>query len=323
MPKEFAKYPSIKNTSCTKLITKIMQTVPKDMRWIATEKIDGANISVIYRGGKVLYGRREDLLSEHEMDTFCGTHKITFRELMNDCQPKFNRIYKAILLAYPGAYEVQFYGELVGAIRNRVYYGDKFYFYGFDIKVDEIMLEYEDMCAYYANHDIFYARPLFSGTLVEMLKLNTEKPSTIYRDFDRDNILPESFGENIMEGYVLRTEDNCTSHGNRCMLKLKSNKFCDKTPKYIPIMQKSVDWSDEMNEYFNILNTYNTKNRIIDMKSKLGTDTNIDKIIGLVIKEIINEAADEHCDSLPVMNPKEIKKVYARLSESVRELYTN
>jgi Rnl2 family RNA ligase len=258
--------------------------------------------------GTVKYARREGILEPDEklVKTTCGT----WQELMQEMKHKFDEAIQIVRARYPDAEHITFFGELIGSsVYNRVHYGDKLSFYGFDIYIgskppvdkcgiNDRYLDFDEMTDIYDTVGIFRAIIIRIGTLQNLLTIDPDFPSHI------GAAICPAVTSNISEGVVIVPRVNCyTDKGERCILKHKSSKFADrKQPKVYNLQDKTL--SEESEEAVQLLLQFNTQNRVIDTLSKMNPEDPRGKICYAVFQDILNSAKEECSIDLKVYPQK-------------------
>ena len=175
----------------------------KDIDWVATEKVDGTNIRIMWDGNKVSFGGKTDnaqlppKLLEKLTELFKGESN----------EQKFEEIFSET--------EVCLYGEGFGGnIQCGGNYGD-FNFVLFDIKIGEWWLKREDIEGIGEKLDIQIVPIVKKGTLMEI------------SDFVARGFLSNwSAKEFICEGVVARPAVELLKRsGERIIAKIKHKDF--------------------------------------------------------------------------------------------------
>lgn len=115
---------------------------------------------------------------------------------------------------------------------------------------------------------------------------------------------------NVAEGYVLKpVYPKFFNNGTRVAIKCKNSKFSEKAKSDKPIKPK-VELTDNDKRVLEIFSEYVTWNRVSNVLSHIGSVTAKDfgRVMGLTMKDIINEAAREGHDILFADNPSVVKK---------------
>lgn len=318
---DLIKYHHIDNPN-SKLLERIGYNIPDDEKWVATEKIHGANLSVhIFPNGTHRFASRNQWLEE-------DTKFIGYETIKDDILKRCLSIYKNVdfterLIIYGeifgGCYPEHKTPNNISRLQNDIYYAHLLHFRAFDIKLDGSWLnyfEFENLCKI---GDLPYCQPLFYGTLDECL------------EFDVENFLtpiPESLGykqvnNNYAEGIVVKpVKNHLLLNGSRIILKIKKQNFSDKQQRIkisktnkITIGDDIIKLTEDISQYVNI-NTLNS------VKSKLNEKDlkNQQKIAGLVVSDAISTYKRDNPNIVMPDDKKEKKYISNTLSKMVSQL---
>jgi len=171
-----------------------------NINWVATEKVDGTNIRIMWDGNKVTFGGKTDTaqlptkLFEKLTELFAGeANEQKFEEIL-------------------GAQEVCLYGEGFGGNIHGGNYGD-FDFVLFDIKIDSWWLERKMIEDIAGKLDIKVVPIVRIGTLKELSDLVSDGFQSQWGDF-------------TCEGIVAKPEVELKKrNGDRIITKLKHRDF--------------------------------------------------------------------------------------------------
>lgn len=276
---KFSRYNSIENHYRQKYI-EIVREYGFDKpgtRWIAHEKIHGANFSFITDGTVLSIASRNNLVGGD----------------FYHCQPVVDKYKEAILnlkgIHYPEAKQIQVYGELFGpGIQSGVFYGENKEFMAFDVAVDGEIQEWSFVAGLLAYYKI--PTPPALGVFESMdegLALDEIFVSAVI-----DKLYPEhigvseyELGENDAEGFVLKPlEPLYLGNGDRVLFKKKHPKFAEKK-------NKKKKPSGEVNPWIDIADQYVNENRMNAVVSKYGEVTQRDfgKIIKLMNEDVLED----------------------------------
>eukprot|EP01084_Bolivina_argentea_P274878 468650_1 len=255
----WSKYESIPNSYHKKTIEYITETghTKDDIVWCASEKVHGANFSLITNGIDVIAGSRTQILDD--TTKFYGG----WRDVLNEQKDRVIKAFKILNKKYKNKIKVVIiYGELFGGIyshpeikakKNKkciqkgVYYTPDVTFYAFDIKTDlDIKQKIEtDENKYDDDEEIdgrltvneaieifekcgfLYAKILQKGTWNELMKFDVDNlQSTIPKLLGLPSPCDVQSGKeinNVAEGIVIRK----LYSKDHCLLKIKSQKFLE------------------------------------------------------------------------------------------------
>lgn len=324
----FEKYSSLENHYNGKFIEKIrgagfdMHTV----EWVAREKIHGTNFSVIITPTEIVPAKRTGFVLEGE--SFFG-HEIIMKKYKNSFVKMQNMLNTMDLVS------VQIFGEFAGGgIQKGVDYGEKD-FYVFDILADsggETRYWDDYVVESFATGLGLKLAPLLGrGSFADLSQL-PNMLDVVVNDYNKlaetdleaankkvwTAVVAES---NIAEGYVLKPcHPKFFNNGTRVAIKCKNSKFSEKAKSDKPIKAK-VELTDTDKRILEIFSEYVTWNRVSNVLSHIGSVTAKDfgRVMGLTMKDIINEAAREGHDMLFADNPAAVKKeLTTRVQEVIR-----
>lgn len=284
---EFTKYNSIENHYNVRFLSKIPQEL-KNIQYVVSEKIDGANFTVLIRPNEpMIFGRRSDWLSEDE-------NFFDYKNVIKKYEDQFNHLQ---ILANNSGTIYKLVGELYGSgIQKRINYGSEKYLKFFELYVNDHqcsphLIQYE----YIQNKGLTF--------FCDYTKVYNDLFSALEHDVEGQNI----------EGVIIRPyETNETlSSGEKLIIKKKSKVFADKENK--SIVGKIQKFNSKALEYNNIFRGYINKNRMFDMFGKVGAPIQDMKEMGKYILLIMEDAkADFNKDNpeLEGVDAKELKVVY-------------
>ena len=298
---EFQKYSSLENAYRQKYVDLCLELgIPK---WVATEKVHGANFSFIV-DGKVTPAKRTSVLdkNEHGAYDFYG------------CTPVVERYENSVkeLAEFIGE-PVQIFGELFGqGVQKEINYGEKD-FIVFDIqKQDGTFIPWHAVKELCAMFDIPVVPEIAVGTLPELLDLSPDFESIVAGNGDK------------AEGLVLKPaeEDVRLGSGSRPIIKNKSKAFSEKKEK---VAKKPYVMPEHLVAIYQDFSQYITENRLKNVLSKIGTVTQKD--FGKLTGEFVKDAKDEfERDEYPISKDdwKGLSKVIGKESSNlIRQNWLN
>lgn len=299
--------------------------------WCAQEKAHGANLSFHTTDGENwATAKRSSFLSE-------GESFHNWQQVLQETLPALNKFWQEVIAAYNKDAETQeegylpitqlsLYGELIGGrydhpevnrvvgaskVQDGIQYSPKNVFYLFDIRVvysdERVEFLSPQFVEEMEQYGFIAAKVLQKGTFKEALTWNNVFPTTI----------PEQLGlppieDNITEGLVLKPE-HCVfmPSGSRVILKSKNPAWLEKaskkkkvkTPKKLP---------DDVQEQLDLLASYATRNRLLNVISKIGNVTRKDtgKLIEDLSQDALTQFYKEHLvDGHPMHDTKFRKQV--------------
>ena len=311
------KYPSIENSYREKNLDWIRTIVPEDELWEVTEKLHGSNCYLFVNledgdehGFNIRVGKRKTFLKPDE--NFYG-----YSSWFNRDYQKFNRLFKEVQLLYErhqeGVAGIAIFGETFGGlyphldvslnphaqrVQKGVFYTPDNEFYAFDIAVyyqDETVdfLSMSIRNKLFEMNDIFYANPLFTGSLGACLAFNHIFQSHIPRQFGLPVI-----EENFAEGVVIKPVKNYFfANGKRVILKNKNPKHQEKDKK---IKTKAV-LPEHLQPVFETLCQYITEARFQNVESHEGKEfefKDFKELRGLYIKDLWDDFLKDNPNAL-------------------------
>ncbi|MDO3425911.1 RNA ligase family protein [Chryseobacterium sp. APV1] len=273
------------------------------LKWVVTEKVHGANFSLVYENGSLKFAKRKEYLNWS--DDFFG-FQLVVSKLENNILRLFEKLSSDI-----AAEKYIIYGELFGgkyphpevepvkdvhAIQTGVYYTPDIEFCAFDIAIEtdgsdsKYYLNYESSVAYFNEFELFHAKPLLIGKFNEATNFNIRINSSVPKEFN----LPE-LQNNLIEGVVIKPFDQ-KDHAvfSRPIIKLKNPEF-DEEEKF----HEAEKWSfipnvssktEELSFIVDELRNYVTQNRLKSAVSKIGTlDLNNHSRVSEIKKEFLED----------------------------------
>lgn len=329
MPKTFSKL---------ELSEKELSDVNK-VKWVVTEKVHGANFSLVYEDRKLLFAKRKDYLS-WDADFF------GFQQVVNEIEDRVLQLFEALSLELKADKHI-IYGELFGgkyphpdvpvdpdveAIQTGIYYAPSVHFCAFDLAVEnggkKAYVDYDKAMAYFDQYGIFYAKPLLIGKVNEVQSFNIRINSSIPAQLG----LPE-LAQNLIEGVVVKPLNH--SHLNlssRPVVKLKNPEF-DEEKKFHEseawsFKKKVVSKSEELSFILEEISTYINDNRVQSAVSKTGKiDRDNEARMQEIEEEISNDTwidFNENNNSLlSELQEEQQEWLRKRMQAQIRELLAN
>jgi len=303
---KFKKWHSITNVNKEKTIRKFIKALPEeDVIFEVTEKIDGANFSIIVdEHGNLCYARRNSVLEDTE-DFY------TWKDLFY--VNRFNELAE-FLSAYVvtnNIEQLQLYGELYGKkVLNRVYYGEGTYFKWFGLRIDNkllsaketsrVLIDFLDLKVPTLTHFKFNKTIDDFYDILKLFNIEINSPLTP-KGYDK---------ENIMEGIVIQPYDKVIKIGNDYfVVKYKNKKFVakDKNKK-----KPAIVLSGPSTQLYNVLMEEINNDRTIELFSKYGViqdKKDIGKYISFYLNDVLDDLLIEDIyNDLPKLEKKLINK---------------
>ena len=336
---EYEKMP--KNLKGLNLSEKAMQELNK-VKWAVTEKVHGANFSLVYEKNTLRYAKRKEYLTWN--DDFFGFQTVAV-EIENSILALFEQLKQDVQ-----ADKYIIYGELFGgkypnsdvptnpnvqAIQTGVYYSPSIHFCAFDIAIEtendfKSYLDYETSLAYFERFNIFHAKVLFAGKWNEALNFNTRINSQIPSQLH----LPE-LSSNLIEGVVIKPLKHSLLAGieNRPIIKLKNPEF-DEEKKFHEAEKWSfipdvISQSEELSFLVEEMAAYITLNRLNSALSKIGrldfdNADRLNEVKKEFLEDIFVDFNEDNGKILDTIDSAKIEwlrnRMMARISEFINQL---
>ena len=283
---KFKKFPSIENHYREKYIEILKEHKFNNLRYVATEKIHGANFSFWTDGNDVRVASRSQFVD--------GTF-YNCQEVIDQYSEKVLDLYNSYIFTNDNEeHIITVYGELYGpGIQSGIYYGDKKNFRAFDLTIDDKFISPITARYLLKNHSIPLV-PIIGtyDSLDEALEESNIFQSKIWKmDQDPSENTVNKFthfkeGENFAEGLVIQPLSviKYTNNGSRVLIKSKNPKFTEKN-------KKRPSKPSEPNPFIPVVEQYVNENRMNSVLSKFGEATNKDfgKIIKLMNEDVIED----------------------------------
>ena len=330
---EFKKYGSIENSYREKFLNQVKKEGLGGGEWIVGEKIHGANFSFWCTETEYRCARRTDFIPDDEVKSFnkadviLDKHRDRLNMLLNHLKVKYN-------------FEVMtVYGELAGGsyphdevpknpqavrVQKGVHYAPFNFFYGFDIALDEKLLNEDEKFAAFQQCGFMYDRPLFRGTLDECLSY----PNMFVTHIPEWLGLPQ-IGDNVCEGVVIRpVEPAFLNGGGRVIFKNKNEKFEERKQVSDKSQSLKIPMEGEILDYYNKISSFITENRLRNVLSHMGPITSKDfgKIASAFNKDIMEDFLKDNKDfnKLEKNQTKRISKEITRITTTlIRDNFLN
>lgn len=317
----FKKYSSLENHTQLKFMNAVKALDQEDpKRYVAREKIHGTNFSVIITEFEIIPCKRSGPIGENE--SFFDYEKI-----VKNYRPNFERIQEFVRNTESMA-QIQIFGEYAGdGIQKEISYGEQD-FYLFDVlftgveEGSEGYLTEPDVQTFAINYGFKVPPLVHIGTLDECLALPVEFESLVNSITKENNygfFKQQPPVGNTAEGLVIKPEIPAyLPTGQRVAIKYKTEKFKERSRGKAKDPKPARTLTERDSKVLDVLLEYNTLPRISNVISHIGQITNKDfaKVVGLTVKDIIDEAAREH--EFEVDDEKLIKR---QLNSSVAELF--
>jgi Rnl2 family RNA ligase len=290
---KFQKYSSIENHYRTEFIERIRMEGMDGGKWIATEKIHGANFSIWVNATNTKIAKRSGLMPD-------ATSFFNVSNIVHELKERARNMYRGL---HPRPKVLVIYGELFGGcyphpkvgqnpnykkVQQGVWYSPDLQFAVYDIKINDKFVSWGFTYERCVIAGFMPVPEIHEGTFEECLNLRNDYSSVVHKEW----LLPKIKG-NIMEGIVIRPVDNrYLRRGERIMIKSKNRKFSetrDKKPR------KVIKLCKVGKEMINKSMPMITGNRYDAVVSKIGdvTPKDFGRILGLIIQDIHDELIND------------------------------
>jgi len=297
----FKKWADIENHYRSKYINKFFITYPDLYKetYHMTEKIDGANFSIILAPHEVVKFAKRSSILNHD-DKFYDYKSVFFpnSESIN-YDKKVSILIKSLLYDYASQNNctVQLIGELFGkGIQKRIYYGEGKYWKWFATYVDGKLLSLKEELDLvnsigFTWEDITDIRVPLIGTF-KLSKDETFEERVNDINLKRNSLLtPTDYKEdNLLEGVVIRPWHDYYIGHDKFIIKYKNEEFKDiNKPKK---KRSKVQVSKEIQNIIDTIIGYVSENRTQDLFSKQGEieePSQLGTYIKLYLKDVYND----------------------------------
>lgn len=287
---DFKKFTSIENSYRQKFVDKFH--IDPETMFIGTEKLDGANIQLLFQPDKeMIVGKRTSYLTKEDNFFDIWNTLERYKKETNEIQEWCNKTARTARL----------FGEIYGpGINGRVDYGTEKKIAIFDLHLDEVLCSQFRLLLYAVRWDIEHLLPqrIIKGTLEQCMA------------YDVENMPRKDCEGIVIQPYSEKIENR---HGERFILKKKSKKFED--VRVDEINKGAGRAEPKENDIIYMLNKqfrqYITKNRVIDIFAKHGQISEMKQIGHYIILVLEDAKADFVKDVvLPEMDKKKEKDLY-------------
>ena len=167
-------------------------------------------------------------------------------------------------------------------------------------------MNYDQAMKLFESHKLFYAKPLFTGTLEECFKFDIKINSTIPKLLG----LPE-LPKNQCEGIVIKSVQPVFKNNKRVIFKKKNERFAEVNPK-VPMTlyeKRREEKLSAIEKAYSILERYINNNRMETLQSKIGP----------VTKENMKMALELFCEDVFKDFCEDEEKLWKLLDEDTQE----
>lgn len=293
------------------------KTIPKNMKWIVTEKVHGSCFCFIYdtQAKNLVCAKRKSVLKD-------GEYFFGYADILPEYLPKIQAIclncIQKLKLDTTLVIHINVYGELFGGsypgieskykpVQSGIYYSPNLHFYAFDISYIsngiETYVDFETSLEIFKSNEILHAEPLkIYNSLGAAIEHKIGFDSTIPTKLK----LPALKDKNTAEGIVIR------SSRQRHIMKIKIKEFAESEI----YDDNNYDGDNTVDILKNEAKRHITRNRLNSAISKVGPideANNLDTIVDTLIMDIFDEL---------LKNPnldKNVYEMYDWLDGEVRE----
>jgi len=274
--------------------------------WIITEKLDGANFSVIITKDNIQFASRNRVLDENE--SFFNWQEVMGRyreQLMTFTYWMLNNGYESMHI----------YGELFGAgVQKRIHYRDDQDFRIFDMRLNGEYIPVGETIKILMDTDttdMFVPIVTYKNTLQEALEVSPE------------GLKVEGVGREV-EGFVIAPYDELLYLDlyTPVRIKHKTKAFCDKMNVKAKV-RKKFEGSHEYQVLKPIWDSMINENRVLDLYSKHGKiqdPSEIGKYIKLMIEDVKEDFFEDNMELFKGLDKAEQKKLIGSTGSLVAPL---
>lgn len=235
---DFCSYPKIEEDLKSLQLSEEEYRKLNKITWVVTEKIHGANFSVITDGNFLRYAKRKELLNEDD-DFF------DYKSAVQDKELKFWEAFEFVKSTHPDVIEISFFGELFGGsyphpeleardftpVQSGIYYSPVIEFFIFDILLrtekENYFLSYNELSEVCKQFNLPYTEALMIGKFSDALNFPFEFESKVPSSLK----LPPLPFPNKAEGIVIKPSEHIlveSSKGKiRPVIKRKIKEFAE------------------------------------------------------------------------------------------------
>ncbi len=306
------------------------------LKWVVTEKIHGANFSLIYQNKTLKFAKRKEYLTWKS--DFFGFQQVVatietqviqlFEQLSRNVEADKYIIYGEL---FGGAYPHPEVNKIanVQAIQTGVYYSPNIHFSAFDIAYQEggkrHYLDYETSINYFRDYSLFYCQPLLVGSLNQASNFNIRIHSTLPKELG----LP-LLTNNLIEGVVIKPYNQPLDIAmeTRPIFKYKNPEF-EEQEKF----HKANKWSfvpnvssrsEDLSFIVEDLRTYINNSRMASAISKIGALNKDVERLEEIKQEVLQDAMidfnENNSDILQDLAPDEINWIKERITVEITNL---
>jgi Rnl2 family RNA ligase len=341
------------DTSQYDLTKKEENHIFKEIKWIALEKVNGANFSVYCDGIDVKFAKRTGFIEENQWF-------YSYETISESLTEKILLLHKYLKSIYSEMDYIILYGELCGgfypenpnkweglfnsnrvndknecilpqeerAIQEGIYYSPNIEYIVFDISLINktndggVFFNYDTIMEYCAKFNFNYLKPLFTGSFTQCMNYNYKFDSIVGVEVFGHPKLPN--GTNIAEGIVIKP--------NECSINIKLKKGDNKNIR--PLVKLKHPLFAEISGDFTLpevtanmrLSSMANNNRLNCLLSKIGelNKSNRDEVLDAYLDDIWNDFWERwpdvkitHYDESKLLLHNKAKKIIEKYLENM------
>ena len=286
----FKNYGRIEHLGNVDFYNKILMSDAAEAKWIATEKIHGANFSFYVTSDEIKIAKRTSFLADDSK--FFDSH-ILKRRYKKNIRDYFEGM---------GAEKIILYGELYGpGVQKGINYGNRKDWIAFDVWVEGGIYGDGEYLSHDAMENLAAVQiptvPIIGeGTLEEVLEISPCFDSRLL-----------NVSDNLAEGLVLKPVEplyvavgTWAQHKRRVLLKNKNQKFIETEKRRVA--QKRY-LSNEAKDFAEDVSRYITANRLQNVISKEGVygREDIGKFLGFFLQDVWRDYTHETMTELKAL----------------------
>jgi len=304
---EFMKYPSIENSYRENSIERWLKFYPEllTVKYILTEKIHGANFSILITSDEIEYGKRTNKLEETE--SF-----FNYQNVVANYEKEF-KLLQSEIVGGNGVSSIRVFGEIFGSnIQKGVYYGKEKQIRLFDCYINDELITQENFLTMLYELEIQH---MFVPTIAIVDSLE----EALAYDIKFNSKLID-LEDNICEGVVIKPYDKIfqNSEGSPFYLKNKNAEFSEKSKE--KNTRTDFQPSEQFEYVLDIFKSHINMNRLDSIFSKYGVITEPSQM-GDYIRHMTEDAKGDfikdYRDEFLKLNDKEKKRVFSCVGQLV------
>lgn len=311
----YSKIKSVDGSDYQKFYYQMVRKNFEKEKYYVQEKVHGANFAIYYNGKDFKISKRSGWIGSNENFYNCWN-------VLDKIKPRICELFQLCKGHEDDTSYIVVQGELCGGfypgileqekiVQKGIYYSPENIFYAFDLLIVDKLgnvhyISIPEQNEMFESSQIFHAKTLKSGTLLECLNYSNEFNSRIPQWLGL-----EELESNICEGTVIKSHiPRFLDCGSRIIIKSKNAKYKEicKNAK-VHKSEKSNELTDEELELTTEILSYVTENRLNNVISKHSDISNFGKLQGLLSKDVFEEFQLEESEKFLKFHKLEDKKV--------------